>query len=92
MSPATAPLSVAAPLAATAAAFTCSSSSVYSVTNTGGIYLTNATTGASTANGSFTVPAGDTVNALALGQAGNYIWAIDQTAPSILRYDASTGL
>ena len=87
-----APLSVAAPLAATAAAFTCSSTSVYSVTNTGGIYLTNATTGVSTANGSFTVPAGDTINALALGQAGNYIWAIDQTAPAILRYDASTGL
>ncbi|OZB79879.1 MAG: hypothetical protein B7X32_20480, partial [Microbacterium sp. 13-71-7] len=72
-------------------AFTCGSTSVYSVTTPGGIYLTNPTTGAQTANGSFTVPSGDIVNALALGQAGKYIWALDRTAGTILRYDASTG-
>lgn len=92
--PIVSPLSRAAPLAlaaATAPAFGCGSSYVYSVTSPGGIFQTNATTGASTANGAFTVPSGDIVNALALGKAGNYIWALDRTAGTILRYDASTG-
>jgi LPXTG-motif cell wall-anchored protein len=64
---------------------------VYSVTNTGLIYKTDPVTGASTANGAFGVSPGYTVNGLALGQAGDYIWAIDQTTPAIMRYDASTG-
>ncbi|MFJ4164506.1 SpaA isopeptide-forming pilin-related protein [Microbacterium sp. NPDC089698] len=93
--PVASPLAPAAPLALAAAAapaFGCGSTYVYSVTTTGGIYQTTASTGASTANGAFTVPSGDIVNALALGQAGNYIWALDRTAGTILRYDASTGL
>ncbi len=92
--PTAGPLSPVAPLAMAAAAapaFGCGSTYVYSVTTAGGIFQTTAATGASTANGAFTVPAGDIVNALALGQAGNYIWALDRTAGTILRYDASTG-
>lgn len=80
----------AAPAQAAVPAFECTSSA-YVVTATGAISRVDPTTGAATANGQFTVPAGNTVNALALDEGGGrYIWGYDRTAGQVLRFDSTT--
>lgn len=80
----------AAPAQAAVPAFECTSST-YVVTADGAISRVDPTTGAATANGQFTVPAGDTVNALALDEGGGrYIWGYDRTAGQVLRFDSTT--
>ncbi|MGH3690253.1 MAG: DUF7507 domain-containing protein [Microbacterium sp.] len=80
----------AEPAQAAVPAFECTSSA-YVVTATGAISRVDPTTGAATANGQFTVPTGNTVNALALDEGGGrYIWGYDRTAGQVLRFDSTT--
>ncbi|KJL22267.1 hypothetical protein RN51_02147 [Microbacterium oxydans] len=80
----------AEPAQAAVPAFECTSST-YVVTATGAISRVDPTTGAATANGQFTVPAGDSVNALALDEGGGrYIWGYDRTAGQVVRFDSTT--
>ncbi|WP_092504501.1 beta strand repeat-containing protein [Agrococcus jejuensis] len=88
----TAVSSLAAPAAQAAQpAFTCTSGVVYATSGTGQITRIDAATGATSANGAFTVPAGNAVNAIALPEGGgDLLYGYDRTAGQVLRYDAAT--
>lgn len=83
---------VSAPAAVAAPLFECSTGATYAVDGKSRqINRIDPQSGVATPNGIFNTPQGHTVNALALPQGGGqYIWAFDRTANTVLRYDAGT--